>query len=461
MLCYLVYSSIAQGKTGNPAITLRCKKTQTLLTIQILNRFKDNKANTMSCFYPIPQKGLYNKCPTLPPKLFPLAYRKFSADYLFDGTQLLADGQVIITHADGTIADIVPVEEAGDEVQYVNGVISPGFINTHCHLELSHMKGLIPEHTGLTQFIWDIVTQRHFAEDEILQAIQEGEAAMLQNGIVAVGDICNNTLTVTQKQQQKLAYYNFIEVSGWNPAIAALRYDTCKSYYDTYTKQLPFAAAMVPHAPYSVSPELWQLLQPGFAGKTISMHNQETPCEDELFQLGTGDFVTMYERMKIDNSHFACTGKSSIQSTAHYLQQADTVLLVHNTMTTQADIDFLKDHLPQAYYCLCPNANQYIENAMPPVALLMHNQANITLGTDSLASNHSLSILDEIKTLLRSNMQLPLPTLLQWATSNGAKALQMDATLGSITKGKKPGIVHISHIENNNITAASSVTRLI
>ncbi len=391
-----------------------------------------------------------------------MAYLKFSANQLFNGKEFLPQGHVVIAQTNGTIADIVPLHNAGDDVQLLNGIVCPGFINTHCHLELSHMKGLIPEHTGLTNFIWDIVTLRHFAEEEILQAIQYGEDEMLRNGIVAVGDICNNTLTLQQKQQQRLAYYNFIEISGWLPAVATQRYQAGKTLLNAYTSALPYAAAMVPHAPYSVSEALWQLLKPGFTGHTISMHNQETPCEDELFIYGTGGFNDMYKKMRIDHTHFTCTGKSSIQSTAHHLQQAGRLLLVHNTITRQQDLDFIKTHItPQVYYCLCPNANQYIEAAIPPATMLLQNGVNITLGTDSLASNHSLSILHEMKTLLHALPQLPLAALLQWATLNGAKALGMEETLGSFEKGKRPGVLHISGMGQGQTNNPWAVQRLL
>ena len=152
-------------------------------------------------------------------------YHKFSADLIFTGTELLSDQLVLITESNGTIVDMVGLEDAGDDVQHHIGILSPGFINAHCHLELSHMKGLIPEHTGLPAFILKIVNERHHPEELILQSIADAEAAMIKNGIVAVGDISNNALTVAQKQLGNLAYHNFLEVSGWKPEIAQIRYE--------------------------------------------------------------------------------------------------------------------------------------------------------------------------------------------------------------------------------------------
>lgn len=397
-----------------------------------------------------------------------MAYKKFSADHLFTGIELLDASNVLVTDEAGVIQDIIPVTAAGEDVQQLRGLLSPGFVNCHCHLELSHMKGLIPEHTGLIDFVFKVVTQRHFAEEEILQAIKTAEENMLANGIVAVGDICNNTHTLAQKLQQKMAYYNFIEVSGWLPAVANTRFENSRAFYHDFAMQNETIAeytAIVPHAPYSVSAELWHYMQPYFSGKTISIHNQETAFEDELFLSNAGDFVRMYDMMKINHTHFQPTGLSSLQSYFPKMQSARNAILVHNTFTKQADVQYAMNNAAaidlQLFFCLCINANLYIENAVPPVQLLLDNNSTIVLGTDSLASNHSLSILDEIKTLHQHFPAIELATMLRWATINGAQALQMQDTFGSFENGKKPGIIQIDHLENLQIINDTAVTRLL
>ncbi|MBK8494092.1 MAG: hypothetical protein IPL50_03090 [Chitinophagaceae bacterium] len=145
-------------------------------------------------------------------------YRKFSADHIFNGYGFRQQ-EVLITDAAGVIVDLVCEQEAGDNIEKLNGILCPGFINVHCHLELSHMKGLVPKHTGLVDFVLAVVNERHFEEAEILSAIEIAENEMLQNGIVAVGDICNNTLTIPQKRKGRLRYHNFIEAAGFIPSL--------------------------------------------------------------------------------------------------------------------------------------------------------------------------------------------------------------------------------------------------
>jgi aminodeoxyfutalosine deaminase len=377
-----------------------------------------------------------------------MAFRKFQAEKIFDGRKFIDPQQVLITNENGVVETIVPASEAGEDIQKLNGIISPGFINCHCHLELSHMKGRIPEKTGLVDFVFKVVTERHHPDEEILQAISDAEDEMLKNGIVAVGDICNNTLTIPQKQKQRLSYYNFIESSGWLPSVSEARFERAKQLLHQYQsinhQPSTVNCSIVPHAPYSVSTALWEKIQPYVAGKTASIHNQETAFEDEFFIHGTGDFKRMYELMKIDNSHHQPTNRSSLQSYFNKLSTAKNILLVHNTFTKQEDLDFTRQLSTvdcQLFFCLCINANQYIENAVPPIELFRKNNCNLVLGTDSLASNWSLGIADEIKTITKYFPQIKLEEMLTWATLNGARALEMDNTLGSFEKGKKPGIV--------------------
>lgn len=370
---------------------------------------------------------------------------------------MLDKSKVLITDETGRIEDIVDVKEAGDEIMLLEGTISPGLINCHCHLELSHMKGLIPENTGLIDFVYKVVTQRHFEEEEILAAIESGEKEMLQNGIVAVGDICNNMLTAIQKQQGLMAYYNFVEASGWLPGVADERFLRSKKAYNAFEK-ITGNTSIVPHAPYSVSDNLWNHIAPYFKNKVASIHNQETSFEDEFFMQGTGDFIRMYELMKLDNTHFKATGKTSLASYYHYLKNAATVLLVHNTYTSLADIIYANEqaqlYKQNLYWCLCPNANKYIQKQLADVMALVSNDCQVVLGTDSLASNHSLDILSEIRLIKDNYPFVTDETLLRWATINGARALNMDDSLGSFEKEKKPGVLLLSNDLN-------TVTRLI
>jgi cytosine/adenosine deaminase-related metal-dependent hydrolase len=373
-----------------------------------------------------------------------MAYRKFRADHLFDGYSMLDDQQVLITTAEGIIEDIVSLNEAGDDVQYFNGILSPGFINCHCHLELSHMKGMIPEGKGLIEFVWTVIQQRHFPEDQILEAITRAEDEMLANGIVAAGDICNNALTIPQKLKKRIWYHNFIEASGFNPQIAEQCFQRTVGFFAAYAQlySIPVASnSIVPHAPYSVSEELWQKIIHFPGNHLLTIHNQESASENEWFLDKQGELPKLYKKMNMDFSFFQPSGKSSLQAYLLKFLKNQSLILVHNVHTSEEDLLFAKASNKKISWCLCPNANLYISDQLPAIDLFIKHNCEIVLGTDSLASNHQLSILEEIKTIRKQFPNIAADQLLQWATINGAKALQMDKLLGSFEPGKQPGVV--------------------
>ena len=383
-------------------------------------------------------------------------YQKFQATQIFTGTELLEDQLVLITTKDGTIEGIVGIEDAGDDIQSFDGIITPGFVNAHCHLELSHMKDMIPAHTGLQEFVKQIVSLRQIDAEKIQKAIVAAENEMYVNGIVAVGDISNTLDTLEQKAKHNLAYYTFVELYDLDPTRAADKLNAGLQNQKTFEENC-IRASLVPHAPYSVTNSLWKLLSEHFGAHTISMHNQETPDENDFFKTKTGSFLGMYERTKVSLDFFEPTGLSSLQSLLPIFKNATTSILVHNSFTSANDIAAVKKQMPNTFWCLCSNANQYIEQTMPPIELLRSGDANIIVGTDSYASNWSLNILDELKTIQKHNPQIPMEEMLGWATINGARALQMDKHLGSFEIGKKPGVVIIENVDaKNNLSKAIS-----
>jgi cytosine/adenosine deaminase-related metal-dependent hydrolase len=388
-------------------------------------------------------------------------YKKIRADLLFTGNQLLSGAdQVLITKVDGTIEAILPVSEAGDDIQHLKGILSPGFINAHCHLELSHMKGMIPAHTGLQEFVKQIVALRQVAPEAIQEAIVHAEAEMMANGIVAVGDISNTLDTLTQKAKHNLAYYSFVELYDLDPTRAADKIEAGLEIQKQFQENC-VRASLVPHAPYSVTNDLWNLLSTHFGIHTISLHNQETPDENDFFKTKTGSFLGMYERTKVNLDFFEATGLSSLQSVLPIFKNAHHGILVHNSFTSAEDIQAVHAAMDNAFWCLCPNANQYIEQTMPPVELLRSEKAKMVIGTDSYASNWSLNILDELKTIQQYHPQIPLAEMLSWATINGAHALQMDKHLGSFEKGKQPGVVLIKGVTAVNDLKNASSQRIL
>jgi len=377
-----------------------------------------------------------------------MAYKKFQSEQLFTGYELLDRDQILITDQEGKIEGIVPAADAGDGIQHVDGILSPGFINCHCHLELSHLKNVIPPGTGLIEFLCSVVTKRNFDPQLIQEEIVKAEKEMYDNGIVAVGDIGNTADTAEVKSKSNIFWQNFVEVLSFTDEKAEENIKHFQSVLEALNKirnpKSEIRSSLVPHAPYSISPKTFKLINELTRDQIISMHNQEHPAEDELYKTGGGDYLRLFRIFGVNQSPFPVTGKSSIRSSLPYFNNGQTILLIHNTYMGEEDIVFAQDCANKnnltLVFCFCPNANLYIENKLPPIDLFVKHDCLLVLGTDSYSSNWELSIAREIEAIKKRRPEIPLTTILQWATINGAKALQWDDQLGSFEKGKKPGV---------------------
>lgn len=365
---------------------------------------------------------------------------------------------VLITTVEGRVRAVVPGGEAGEGVEAHAGLLCPGFVNCHCHLELSHLRGVIPEGTGLVDFLAMVIGRRVGSAD--LEGIAAAEQEMIENGIVAVGDICNTAFTLEQKRRGRLVYRNYIETMGFIESSAADRFAVSRVVFEAFEDAFPGWNSIVPHAPYSVSPALFRLIA-GFAGgRLLTMHSQETEAENEWMMAGTGDFRRLYKLLGLDVAWFNGTGKRSLESVLPFFQPEQPMILVHNVAMGEVDLE-KAGRWTNLYFCLCPNANRYISGKLPDVEMLVSRGCRLVVGTDSLASNHGLSILAELWTLQEAYPELGTDRLLGWATSAGAAALQLDERFGSFLPGRTPGVLLLQGLEGDRLTAGTTVRRLV
>lgn len=371
-----------------------------------------------------------------------MAHRFVTADWVYPvSSQRIRHGVVVL---DGNT--VIAVEQRKnvpvEQLEYHAGILVPGFINTHCHLELSHLKGRVDTGTGLLSFLEQVVRLRETSQEVIARAIEDADAYMWSQGIQAVGDISNKTDTIAVKEKSNIAYYNFVEMFDF------LQGDRMKDLVsgNLHTFEVaPSPKAVVPHAPYSVSEALFSKMKGlNSSSATISIHNQETLAEEELFKNGTGEFVSFFKKFGFSIDAFQKTGQSSIHYVLQHLDPNQRTLFVHNTLTSKADIGAAQLWSEKVYCATCPNANLYIENRLPNYQFFLDDASRMTIGTDSLSSNWQLSILEEMKTIAKYQSFVPLESLLRWATLNGAEALGMEKELGSIEVGKTPGIICLS-----------------
>lgn len=374
-------------------------------------------------------------------------YRKFSSDRIFNGYDFLPGRPVLLFDHTARLLDILPEADAGEDIVYLPGMLMPGMINAHCHIELSHLRDKISRHTGLVGFVEQVMALRQAPGEEKLEAMARAVSEMEKAGVVAVGDICNTPDSIPVKLSSAIRWHSFVELTGFVPATAERRMEEARQLLGQF-RDCGLEATLSPHAPYSVSPQLLQLLNVATGNELISIHNQESPDETAFLRDGSGGLNGLYQQLGIDLSFYTAPGSSSFVHWLTKFNRGQRVISVHNTCITPDDIAYMKSAresgaLKEMYFCLCARANEYIESATPPADLLYESDVRLVVGTDSLASNSSLNPWDEICLLRDLFPRIPEAVMLQWISSAAAEALGMDDELGSLRKGCRPGLVHV------------------
>ena len=390
--------------------------------------------------------------------------RYLSAHYVFPISSPPLKNGIICVGDDGSIIDVIDTGgklEEREKLEFYNGILVPGFVNVHCHLELSHLRNAMTPHCGLPRFISYIGKLRIASRETILNTAKDADEEMTRNGIVAVGDISNNAETLSVKRNSRIKYHTFIELFGLDGNRSEEIFATAQLTKQEYEK-VGMTATMSPHAVYSVSQELWKLLIQSYTTSpphVISMHHQESSEEMNDFFDGKGELSNMLKENGLN-----IPAKDTLSQVMRCFQEATRCLLVHNIFSNSEDLLKYKSVPERFYFVLCPVSNMFIQNTLPNLQLFLlpYLSQHTCLGTDSLASNTSLSILNEMKIIQNHLPEISLETLLQWATINGAKALGFDDFCGSIERNKTPGINLITGIDFDNmrLTANSAVIPL-
>jgi cytosine/adenosine deaminase-related metal-dependent hydrolase len=388
----------------------------------------------------------------------------YSAQYIFTNIGAPLKRGIICTEDDGTI---ISVEGSGGKleekhsVEFHNGIIVPGFINGHCHIELSYLRNEIKSGSGLSQFLADVTSKRSSVKKDIDQAIRAADNEMFKGGVVLCADICNTSASFKIKKESRIKYINLLEVFGIDQSKAEKRMNEILELSQV-AEEMQLPHWIVPHSVYSVSfPLLRMIKEHTLSNKVTSVHFMESADEETLLRSHSGPLMESYKKFLPPFSGIDIPA-SHINAITEEITISGNLILVHNTFANPEQISQLK-HRPGLFWCLCPNSNLYIEQKMPPAGLFSQESENILIGTDSLASNTSLSIINELKSIQLHFPDISLETLLRWATINGARALGEESTFGSIEPGKKPGLILLKNVDliNLKLQPATTVSRLI
>lgn len=390
--------------------------------------------------------------------------KRFSAQYILTNSGPALTRGVITAEDDGTV---ISIDNTGgnltesQSVEFYNGIIIPGFVNCHAHLEFSHMRGAIASGTGLGNFIMKARTTREYDPERIISSALSADDELHREGIELCADICNTSATFNIKKKSRVRYINLLEVFGIDPEKADRRMNEIAGV-SAEAEKLGLPWFFVPHSVYSVSLSLLRLLKEKTGKNRItSIHFMETEGEKSFLKDHSGPLKKSYadsgilpERLETPADHIAAI--------LHEVTPSGNLILVHNTFADRKTVEETNKR-GNTFWCLCPGSNLFIENKVPPVDLLISEGCEIVIGTDSLASNHKLSILSELKILQEHFQSVSLEELIRWATINGARALGEDAEYGKIEPGMKPGLLLLENADlvNFKLLPETTVTRLV
>jgi len=391
---------------------------------------------------------------------------RFSSNYIFPvhGTPI-KNGIVCLDNNNTIIEIIEPVNCVKEfaSMEFHNGVIVPGFVNTHCHLELSHLKGKLEQSLGIAGFVSQIGNNRKADELEIVNDIKRALSSLKSNGVVAVGDICNTSDTIYQKQESDILFHNFIELFGLNPFDSLARFNSSLELLNKFQISNCGKSSLTPHSTYSISVQLWGLIKDELSKNQsiISIHYGESLQEYTLLNDHSGLLAENFNNLGIPINLPECN--NPLEVVKQFIPASSKVLFVHNTFASSAEIKELASHYKKSFFVLCPSSNLFIESVLPDVPMIAQTGVDIALGTDSYASTNTISIFDQMMILLEKFPTLSFNDVLKWATLNGAKALGLESQVGTFEIGKKPGLNLITNFDFTLMkpTPKSKVKRLV
>jgi len=392
----------------------------------------------------------------------------FYAKYILPITsEMVEDGAIVI---DGNrIIDFGAREEIDSKFKDVerkinlkNALIMPGFVNAHTHLELSGVK--IKEVSDFKDWLYQIIKQRKklfnvsgiagkikfiktFAERKWKRTVKRRIEEMINSGTIAIGDVSNTGKLITMLLRVPMKIQIFIELISFIEERGVEFFNVLKDLVHNVNEvvkkhnlQREFKISLSPHAPYSVSETLFKLIKNFNGDSKTSVHLAEVIDEVEFIKNGSGFFRSFL----IERNGFDYSWKPPGVSPVKYLDQIGfldkNILAVHCVNVDDEDIEILSKR--NVSICTCPRSNFFLKVGKAPVRKFLDNNINVCLGTDSIASNRDLNILNELKFAREFYKDVSNEELIKIATLNGAKALGFDDICGSIERGKDADLIY-------------------
>jgi cytosine/adenosine deaminase-related metal-dependent hydrolase len=318
----------------------------------------------------------------------------------------------------------------------------PGLVNAHVHLELTALRGKIPFTGGFRAWVRELLARRDAAgSDRLLAAARTGAAELLETGTLAVGEISTLGITRDLCRDLNLAGVWFREVLGM-----ALPEETGPDGDGGESLRSSLAA----HAPHTTAPELLASVKSltRDLGLPMSIHLAESLDESEFIRTGTGPWAEFLQERGIRVSDWPIPSRSPVAYLDRLHLLDPLTLAVHLLDVDDRDLDILERR--GCPVVVCPRSNLNLHGRCPDIPHFLARGFLPALGTDSPASVDSLSLFDEMAFVASRCPGTDPRQLLAMATTNGARALGMEALAGTLDPGKPAFFIYLP------LTAASS-----
>lgn len=338
---------------------------------------------------------------------------------------------------------------APDAIDLGNAVILPALVNAHTHLELSYLRGAVPPAGRFLDWIRPLLAARSGYSDpadrRILDQARRAIGESRASGTGLVGDVSNTLVTVPLLREAGMASLVFYELLGFNVTNGVGRvWDARAKIAEHGGTDSDVRIALAPHAPYSVSPELFQAIRADIDADSehvSTVHLGESAEELEFVRRGAGPWRDLLEELGTWNDGWSPHGGSPVEYLADLGFLDGRVLAVHAVQLTGDDLARLRSL--GTTVVSCPRSNRHVGVGSPPLESFYARGVSVAFGTDSLASVDSLNLFDELAEARRIAPDVPAAHLLESATMCGAQALGFGKDYGTIEPGKRAALIAV------------------
>jgi cytosine/adenosine deaminase-related metal-dependent hydrolase len=326
-------------------------------------------------------------------------------------------------------------------------VLLPGLVNAHTHLELSALRGRVPGGRGFGPWVTALMQAREAAAPEADEdAIDTAVSELLAAGTACVGEVTNTLAAVGALAGAPVLGRVFHEVFGMRRETGEVMLGMAeqrRAEIEPWPDNLSYAPT--PHTAYTLHPEVLRAVvqRARAAGALSSLHLCEHAAERAFLLDGSGPFAAFLAARGSSPADWRPPGVDPVSYAAELSALAPDVLCVHLADARPDELDRVAR--AGAKVVLCPRSNLHLEVRLPPLLAMLERGIEPALGTDSLASCASLDVLEEARVLAERFPTVPARSLLAMATSFGARALGLEAQLGSLAAGKQPGVIAFAH----------------